>query len=47
MQKAIVDCCTFVTALGKNKDIMTLSREVDVIVVNTLHLVERCTKNFF
>jgi len=32
MKKATVACCNFATALGNNKDIMTLSPDVDVIV---------------
>ena len=47
LQKAIVDSCDLVTARGKNKAIMTLSPGVDVIVVNILYLVERCTKISF
>jgi len=47
MQKAIVYCCNFATTSGKTKDVMTLSPEVDVIVVNSFYLVERCSKNFF
>jgi hypothetical protein len=45
MKKTIVDCCNFATAPGKDKDIMTLSPEVDVIA-NTLYLGFRYTKNF-
>jgi hypothetical protein len=46
MKKVIVACSSFAMAPGNNKDIMTLSSEVDVIV-NTLYLEEGCAKNFF